>query len=252
MNILFVSKLFPWGKIQYYLGLDSVGYQIGTIQFAWRFLGPASVLLVFAIVVALHLMDRNKAKNFRIVFFSFIGAIVLAVGFFHYKYIDEAKTFKSNGVQPYSKSDKLYLLDKTDRSVQDIAMPRVLLGNAQLSVFGRKDNNYKIYIKNETGEASIVSMPIYNYLYFNAYDKNGVLLSKEVMENNCFSVHIPRFYRGEVIVKFEPPYWWRIAELISVVFIIFFVCEMLPRGKRELNWFPKRKSRAWPPRLPKR
>lgn len=252
LNILFVSKFFPWGRIQNYLGLDSVGYQIGTIQFAWRFLGPASVLLAFAIVVALNLMDRNKEKDFRIIFFSLIAAIVLAVGFFHYQYTDEGKTFKFDAVQPYSKSDSLYLLDKTDRSVQDIAMPRVLSGNAQLRVFGRKGSDYKIYIKNETEEASIVSMPIYNYLYFNVYDKNGVLLPTEAMGNNCFSVYIPGLYHGEVIVRFEPPYWWRIAELVSVVFVIFIAWEMLLRGRRELNLFPKPKSPAWPPRLPRR
>ena len=248
LNILFVTKFFPWGRIQNYLGLDSIGYQIGTIQFAWRFLGPALVLLAFAIVIALNLMDRNKEKDFRTIFFSLIAAIVLAVGFFHYQYTDEGKTFKFDAVRPYSKSDRLYLLDKTNRSMQDIAMPRVLSGNVRLRVFGRKGSDYKIYIENKTKETAMVSMPIYNYRYFNAYNKNGVLLSKEALANNCFSVYIPGLYHGDVIVRFVPPYQWRLAELISISFIISIVWGML--SSRYL--FPKPKSPAWPPRLPKR
>ena len=241
LNILFVSKLFPWGKIQNYLGLDSTGYQIGTIQFAWRFLGPASVLLVFAIVIALNFMYRNKVENFRIVFFGLIGAIVLAVGFFNYKYTDEAKTFNLNAVQTYSQTDTLYLLDKTNQSVQGIAFPKMLSGNAYLSQFERKDGDYKICVENKKEETVMVSMPIYNYRYFNVYDKNGVLLHKEAMDNNCFSVYIPGFYQGEVIVKFEPPYWWRLAELVSVIFIVFIIWEMIFYSEREAKFFLKRR-----------
>ncbi len=37
VNTLFICKFFPWGSIQQILGIDGLGYQVGSIQFSWRF-----------------------------------------------------------------------------------------------------------------------------------------------------------------------------------------------------------------------
>ena len=61
LNLLFVSSYFPWSRIQKHLDIEGIGYQIGTIQFSWRFLCIVSVVLTFAIVIALGYQMRIKS-----------------------------------------------------------------------------------------------------------------------------------------------------------------------------------------------
>lgn len=240
LNILFVSKYFPWGRIQNHLGIDGVGYQVGTIQFAWRFLGIASVLLVFAMIIAMNMLADHDVKSIRMVTLVLVGCIVISTGFFYYRYADEVGTSSNNILQPYSNSDNLYLLDGTDRSVENRSQPNVVSGNVTISYHYRDQGVYRLNIENKDDVAAEVSVPIYNYRYFNAYDENGTLLDKNSTDRKCLSVKIPASYKGEITVKYESPYLWRAAELISVICIVFVAWRLLSpsfirKPKRPMN-----------------
>ncbi len=227
LNILFCTSYFPWGAIQNYLGIDGAGYQVGTIQVVWRFLSIASVLLVFAIAVAIDMLANHDMKSTRIISLTLVGCIVISVGFFYYRYTDEIWTTSSNTLQPYSYTDNLYLLDGTDMSVQDHSKPRVLSGDITVNYYYRDYGSYKLYVDNQDKVETEVSLPIYDYRYFNVYDENGLLMDKNSTDSNCLSVKVPASYKGEIIVKYEEPYLWRISELISVICIMFVVWKLL-------------------------
>lgn len=237
LNLLLVSDIFPWGQIQNLLGTDGLGYQIGTIQFVWRFLSIASVLIVFAIVIALDLMDENSVQGIKLACFGLVGCIVITVGFFYYRFTDETEgRLTYNIMQPYVDSDNLYLLNGTDRSIQNLAVPRVVTGNVNLTQGNRSDGIYKVHAENKDNYEAVVSMPIYDYRYFNAYDESGTLLSKTASDNKCISVRIPALYNGDIIVKFESPTVWRAAEWISMLCIILCVLEFLWQLCRQKQW----------------
>ena len=225
MNIIFVSKYFPWGRIQKHLGIDGLGYQIGTMQFSWRFLAIASVVLVFAIIMALNLLENKKKKSVRIIILSLLGCIVLSTGFFYYKYADEVEYAAGsyNMVQPYTGSDDLYLLDGTNRTIQNKSVPEVITGKVVLSEYYKCEGVYNLNVDNLDNDKAVISVPIYGYRYYNAYDDMGVLLETELSENNCVAIKIPANYSGNITVKFMPPYSWRIAEVVSLVCIIFVI-----------------------------
>lgn len=231
LNIIFVTKYFPWMFIQNYFGLDGIGHQIGNIQFAWRFLGIASLLLVFAIVIALNIIYENDLKILYIFVFSLVWSIIISVGFFYYKYTDEIDSAPYNTMSPYSKSDSLYLLDETGLYEHNFALPEIILGNVSLSNYEKTNLGYKMYVENKDSTVSIVSMPIYNYRYFNAYDENNNFLDKEVVDSDCITINIPAFYKGEIIAKFEPPYLWRLSEFISLVSIILVFLKLINNKK---------------------
>lgn len=227
LNILFVSKYFPWGRIQNRLGIDGAGYQVGTIQFAWRFLSIASVLLVFAMIIAMNMLADHDMKSMRMVTLALVGCIVISVGFFYYRYADEVGTSSNNILQPYSNSDNLYLLDETDRSVQDRSRPEVVSGDVVINSYYRDRGIYKLNVENHGEADAEVSLPIYNYKYFNIYDARGNLLDKKSTDSKCLSVKVPAPYKGEIAVKYESPYLWRAAELISVICIVFVAWKLL-------------------------
>lgn len=227
LNILFVSKYFPWGRIQNHLGIEGAGYQVGTIQFAWRFLSIASILLVFAMIIAMNMLADHDIKSMRMVTLALVGCIVFSAGFFYYRYADEVGTSSNNILQSYSNSDNLYLLDETDRSVQDRSRPEVVSGNVIINSYYRDRGVYKLYVENQDKADAEVSVPIYNYRYFNVYDENGTLLDKNTTDKKCISVKVPASYEGKIAVKYESPYLWRAAELISIICIMFVVWKLL-------------------------
>ena len=241
-NLLLVSDIFPWGQIQNLLGTDGLGYQIGTIQFVWRFLSIASVLIVFAIVIALDLMIDNSMQQIKLVCFGLVGCIVISAGFFYYRFTDETEgKLTYNIMQSYVDSDNLYLLNGTDRSIQNLAVPRVISGNVNLTQVNRSDGIYKVHAENKDNSEAVVSMPIYDYRYFNAYDESGTLLSKAESDNKCITVRIPALYNGDIIVKFESPAVWRAAEWISMLCIILCVLGLfLQQLRRQKKWRHKK------------
>ena len=125
----------------------------------------------------------------------------------------------SKPVNTADASDNLYLLSGTNNKNQNFALPKVLSGNAQLGEYSKEGSCYKLYVENDSNKASFVSLPIYNYRYFNIYDKAGDRIDKTKTDNNCIEVGIPAQYAGDIIVKFEPPYTWRVAELVSILTI---------------------------------
>ena len=223
LNIIFASRYFPWSRIQKHLGVEGLGYQIGTIQFSWRFLGIASVILVFAVILALDLLENKKFQYIRIIELSLLACIVISVGFFYYKYADGAWTGSYNMSQPYSGSDNLYLLAGTDSSIQNKSSAEILSGDVVLEGGDKNHGIYKIYVHNADAKA-LISVPIYGYRYYKAYNDAGSLLETKVAENNCLAIEIPANYTGNVMVKFVPPYSWRVAEIISLLCIIILVC----------------------------
>ena len=219
LNVFFVNKFFPWEGIQRHLQLGGLGYKMGNVQFVWRFLSIASVLLTFAAIIALNMINEKQAKVARAICLSLICSIFVSVGFFYYAYTDGGGTSEYNTMQTADASDNLYLLSGTNNKNQNFALPKVLSGNAQLGEYSKEGSCYKLYVENDSNKASFVSLPIYNYRYFNIYDKAGDRIDKTKTDNNCIEAGIPAQYAGDIIVKFEPPYTWRVAELVSILTI---------------------------------
>ncbi len=230
MNILFVSKYFPWNRIQKHLGIEGLGYQIGTIQFSCRFIGIVSALLAFVIVLTLDLLENKKYQYVRVLEISLVACIFISAGFFYYKFADELWTSSYNVSQPYSGSDDLYLLYGTDTSVQNKAVSEIISGDISLGEDENDGGNYYLCVDNGDRDA-VISVPIYGYRYYKAYDDKDNQLQTSVTDKNCLAVVIPSNYEGNIAVKFVPPLSWRIAEWVSLVCIIGIIWWFI-RSKR--------------------
>lgn len=232
MNILFVSEYFPWGRFQEHLGINGLGYQIGTLQFSWRFLGIASVILVFAIVLTLNILEENKFQCVRVIEISLIACVFVSTGYFYQKYTDYGWERSDNMKQPYSSPDNLYLLEGTDSSVQDKSLSQIISGNVSLSENGINHGSYSVYVENSNTSA-VISLPVYAYRYYKVFDDNGSLLETTIAENKCISVEISPNYSGNIIVKFVPPISWRISEVISLLSVIVLIGVLINSKRKE-------------------
>ena len=225
INTFLACEYFPWDRIQKFLADSGFGIQIGNVQFSWRFLGIASAILAFAIVLTLGSLEDKKARYIRAAEMGILTCLVISVGLFYYKYADEASRESYNMVQSNSSTDNLYLLYGADLN-HDKSIVQTMSGDVELTGRSKSEGVYTVHVDNSDTEA-VITVPIYGYRYYNAYDDAGSLLETEVTSEKYLAVKIPANYTGNISVKFVPPVYWRVAEIISLLCVVFTVVKIV-------------------------
>jgi len=231
LNLFFVSKYFPWSRIQKHLDVEGLGYQIGTIQFSWRFLCIVSVVLTFAVVIALERISLENKKLYTYSCVAMLLCITLSVGFYYYRYPDEVSNRTRNIYQPYSNSDTLYLLEGASKTVRNASRVDVLEGEAKISRYYKEDGVAFISVDNRGKSNAVISAPIYAYKYYKVY-RNGQEISHGITDTKCISFVVPADYCGEYQISFEPPISWRISEIVSLLVAVGLGVELVRRYRR--------------------
>ena len=222
MNILFVSKVFPWNRIQNYLGIEKIGHQLGTIQFAWRFLSIAAILISISVVVALDFISDNKRHIYRASVIIMVASIVVGCGFFYYSFYDYAAQAKWSNVVSYAGSDNLYFLEGTDATICNVSKCSVKEGNVDINGYKKENGKATLHVKNNSKEQEgKVSVPIFAYNHYHVYELQSKSVVKELEhdkdENNCILITIPAGFDGSMQISFVEPVLWRISEIISLL-----------------------------------
>lgn len=234
LNLFFVSKYFPWSRIQKHLDVEGLGYQIGTIQFSWRFLCIVSVVLTFAVVIALERISLENKKLYTYSCVAMLLCITLSVGFYYYRYPDEVSNRTRNIYQPYSNSDTLYLLEGASKTVRNASKVDVLEGEAKISRYYKEDGVAFISVDNREKSNAVISAPIYAYKYYKVY-RNGQEISHGITDTKCISFVVPADYCGEYQISFEPPVSWRISEIVSLLVAVGLGVELVRRYRRRIG-----------------
>jgi len=220
LNIFFVTNLFPWNKIQYKLGIDKYGQLLGTIQYAWRFLAIASVLLSFAIVIGLDYLNQANSLVYKSSFIILIVAIVIGTGSFYHGLYDYGNQEEWTNVQSFTGSDHLYLLEGTDINIRDISACQVVSGNAELGQYSKENDIASLDITASADANTLVSFPIFAYKHYHVYGTSGSTtteLQYSIDENNCILVTVPAGFSGTITVVFEEPVIWKICNVVSFI-----------------------------------
>ncbi len=234
LNLVFVSNFFPWSRIQKYLDIEGIGYQIGTIQFSWRFLCIASVALTFAVVIALERISIENKKLYSYSFIAMLLCITLSAGFYYYRYSDEVSSRSRNIYQPYSNSDSLYLLEGASKTVRNSAKVNVLEGDVKVLRYDKEDGIACIEVDNSGNQNAVISAPIYAYKYYKVY-RDGVEIAHQITDTKCISIEVPAGYRGDFQISFEPPVSWKIFEWVSLIFVIALLYELIRRYRKRVR-----------------
>jgi len=233
-NILLVSKIFPWNRIQNWFGLDGLGYQIGTIQFAWRFLSIASILVSVGLVCAMDFIYNNEPKFFIPLCAVLITSIILGSGMFYFQYFDYSGVGKWNNVSEYTGTDNLYYLAGTDASIINISKCQVVEGSATVDLYKKNKGIAYLHVKNNLNEQiSKITVPIFAYDHYHVNEIKGNTVGEEikceVAENKCILIDVPAGYDGDMMVYFKEPVSWKASEIISLAawLVIFYkvICE---------------------------
>ena len=91
---------------------------------------------------------------------------------------------------------------------------------------------FRLNVENTETDASYLNFPLWNYHGYKAQAENEKL---EIIdgENKNVCVIIPAGYAGEVKVSFHSPWYWRVADMLSLLTAV--CCFVLYRKKAELR-----------------
>ena len=76
-----------------------------------------------------------------------------------------------------------------------------------------------------------MELPILLYKGYHAYEAEGRELAVQDGSNHLVRVAVPESYEGEISVQFESPWYWRLAELITVITVVAVAADVL-RSRR--------------------
>lgn len=237
MAIFMTTIYFPWDLLKEALG--NYGIYIINIQFGWRFLAIANVLLVWLIALSLKFWQEAEGEKHIVHIMVALAVLGTLAGI---RVIDS----HVYGYAPFWAYD-IEAMGKTDNNVYEYLIEgtdiKALVPNqVKVSEGLRLDDYEKRYLTvqficdNESNEAGYVELPLLWYENYCASDVNGKKLEVEAGDNNVVRVIIPSDYFGNVIVKYRHPFSWRIAEIISVCSFMVFCAWYMYIKKKESNF----------------
>ena len=133
----------------------------------------------------------------------------------------------------YSVGNAEYLPMQTDR--QQLAEEIVPQEGLTVSAVEREYLTYRITVSNPTEKEQEIKLPVLYYTGYRAQDMDShMALTTYMGENGCVTVRVPGGYHGRFEMKFYVAWYWRAAEIISLLTLVI--------GIWYKKWYQNRKG----------
>ena len=221
------TNFFPWDYLQHSNRIFSA--LISSLQFPMRLLTVTSLCFAFvAGLVVWQIHKWEKPAVFRIFVIGIMGIAILTTQYLTNDtlksrlplYLYNAENMGTTGV-----GGGEYLPAGTD-------MFRFKAGEytaGEGTVITKKDS---LYVVNSNSNDSYVDVPLLFYKGYQARDTNsGESLMVTQGENGKVRVNLPAGYAGEFSVSFVSPWYWRAAEIISLLCVLVLGASVLWRRR---------------------
>lgn len=230
MSIWLSTYHFPWDAIQNICHLFKK--IVSTLQFPWRFLSMACIMLALCAVLALKSMNLNKKA------YKYAAIVMLALSFIQAGYLMGSVINTYEPLYAYSESK----LD-TNMVIGSEYLPAGVLvemydkqyvetdENVECIQNYRKNNYIDCTLKNDSAADGIAMFSLVYYDGYSAVDKNtGEKLTVSGKEGRL-CVNVPSNYSGDVVISFTGFAAWRIAAIISLISAVIFVIYIVDKEK---------------------
>ena len=216
---LFMSTYyFPWNRLA---NIPYIQNMVSSIQVPWRFISITMPILVYAACLLFmkikESVSREKVKHILV-------GICLITALQGMYCTDLSLRAEKNyviydGHNILREVDSMmmgeYLFAQTDKEMtltdQDISGQNVSVSNTQR-------NGNKVIVSCEAKQDAYIEVPLFAYDYYKCIDME----TKETFvikhgENHKIHIDLPSGYRGDLMVYFAEPWFWRMAETISLL-----------------------------------
>lgn len=237
LAIWMASTLFPWYTI--YLNVEWLSKLLGKLQFAWRFLGLATILLAVCACCALAVLRRGRTSWLRPAAVLLVLLTVIPAGFLTYEVsrnsevvnyqslaaIDNlAEQVGGGEYMPYGMADgSLNAWEVTEPTFDDAL-------TVSDYTFGTLEASFAC--TNTSDQEATAVLPLFSYPGYRLTAGDGATLGEQ---DGLIAVTLPAGYSGTVQVKFVGFWFWRLADLISLAGIVGTAVFCRRRGRRSVR-----------------
>lgn len=226
---------FPWDFL-YDLN-PAFEMLISRMQFPWRLLGTASLMMTVVACIVLWNWKREKKRE------EFIGLIVvlfglagLTAGYFTNTLMEKNDVLYIPDVESISTFELVsgeYVPDGVDWSRK--LMPEGKVWHSEMVeviATEKYGTNYILNCSNLSPEIQNVELPMVYYRGYVAKDQNtGGNVLVDAGENGRVRLTLAGNYEGTVRVKFQEPLLWRFSEFVTLLSVIGIIIYLVREKK---------------------
>ncbi len=200
----------------------------GSIQFSWRLLSIATALLTFGTCTILLEIKLYHRKEMYQGLFIVMSICVFIPYFYQFGALlhndrPSIKIYDVGGLNCAEVVGGEYLIEGTDidryhKNQYDIS------DNVELITFQKNGTDIIMNISETESKDGTIVVPLMYYRHYEAIDcKNHTELKTYCGDNNRVTVEIPKGYSGKIHVKYHTPWYWILAEIVSVSCVLLWI-----------------------------
>ena len=193
-----------------------------TLQFPWRMLMPATILLVFVLCYSFHIVKKTWGNRHHQLLTGSLLLLMLSCGWYFYDFSFSGEPYR---IYSTSELDTIqlctcdYLPSGTD---PNLIRANLVYANgvAPLESYQQLGTMITCSVKAQSEDA-YVDFPLLYYKYYRCTDVDtSQALPVCAGTNNMVRVQFPEGYSGSISIRFVEPWFWRLAEIISALTLI--------------------------------
>lgn len=229
LSLWMATSHFPWEAIRRSNVLFR--YMVVNIQFPWRLCTIATLSLVLLWCAMGKALPGGQKKRYGravsliVVFLTLVsagylmGTIVTTGDYYQVMSVNDMDTRVKSGEEYlpiYTLSGEL----KNDKIVTD--------ENSKAWNLQRKGIRLEFECQNTSEEMAQIKAPL---IYYKGYQATAIDTEQNVLykldvfmgENNVVTLQLPPGFQGKVTIDFVEPVYWRIAEAVSLLTVLFLI-----------------------------
>lgn len=221
MSVFMSTSYFPWEALRKSNVL--IRYLVINLQFPWRFCTVASVALSILWCCLLRLViDKWKIRAGVLTAGAVTAAGLITAGYFAADTLRMGQSFQAvfaQGIDTMVESGEEYLPVNTVSA--DFSEDNLYVGEG-ITVTARRRSGIRLNIDciNQSAQDQAMEVPL---LYYKGYRASGrtsdgeeIKLDVDCGNNQVVRIYVPAEFDGQITVDFKEPFYWRIAEAVSL------------------------------------
>lgn len=239
LMVVMSTLYFPWDRLCRISRIFR--YIIVKIQFPWRFTGVAVGLLVVVWCAVLNYTEREYDRRKKVITICLaVGILLLSVGHFvidlnqraeriQVRSVEEMDTFVASG-EEYLPVDTVLDKLKTQELYKD--------DSVEISDVVYRGTSITMHVKNTSTQQVGLELPRLYYAGYQALEvtDEGQHFPIEVTDgtNHVIRLMIPEQTEGNITLSFREPWYWRLAEIITLLsagIVILYTYKIWTREK---------------------
>jgi hypothetical protein len=248
LSIWVSTDLFPHDRFSYYL--PRLYRVIQSVQFAWRFHALSTTTITFLMILTLgsgyeyfRKTVRTEWKIEHVPQLLRIATAVICVAcvgipalVYEGRYVSEVSPVTSyydiHGTSSFQQSGGEYV----PLRAENYRNTEILISNTaavSAAIASRDGVALQVNVTNASNKEQYMDLPVFYYPGYTA-TANGEMLHVLEGAEARLRVVLPAGYQGEIDITFVEPIYWRVAELVSLLFAIGLLCCSLERSLNPL------------------